>query len=92
MAVLRVIRPTGPTMKVSGIVNFEDLTAVGVRILRDFEDQQLSGLGFTFGPTPDRALVRWDSIVRLTVIAHMAALVANHQEEIREPDFSPPQY
>jgi len=82
----------GATMKVSGVVNFEGLTAVGVRILRDFENQQLSGLGFTFGPAPDRAVVRWDSIVRLTVIAHMAALVANHQEETREPDFSPPQY
>lgn len=59
------------TMKVSGVVNFEGLSAVGVRVLRDFENQQLSGLGFTFGPSPDRAVVRWDSIVRLTVIAHI---------------------
>jgi hypothetical protein len=35
-------------MKVSGVVNFEGLTAAGVRILREFENQNLPGLGFTF--------------------------------------------
>jgi hypothetical protein len=63
-------------MKVSGVVNFEGLTSAGVRILREFENQNLPGLGFTFGSAPDRAVVRWDSIVRLTVNAHVAALVA----------------
>ena len=77
-------------MKVSGVVSFEGLTSAGIRILREFESQQLSGLGFTFGPAPGYAVVRWDSIVRLTVITHMAALVANHEEELRVPDFSQP--
>jgi hypothetical protein len=45
-------------MKVSGVVSFEGLTAVGVRILRDFENQQLSGLRFTFGPSPFWPAVR----------------------------------
>jgi hypothetical protein len=84
-------RSLGVTMKVSGVVNFEGLTAAGVRILRDFENQKLSGLGFTFGPAPDRAVVRWDSIVRLAVITHMAALVLNHQDESGKPEFSLPE-
>jgi hypothetical protein len=101
IGVLRVVRSeefrrgemaqSGATMKVSGVVSFEGLTAAGVRILREFESQKLSGLGFTFGPSPDKAIVRWDSVVRFAVISHMAALVANHQEESRLPDFSPPE-
>ena len=80
-------------MKVSGVVSFEGLTASGVRVLREFEAKKLPGLGFNFGPS-DRAVVRWDSVVRLAVISHMAALVTSCQENPRELDnldLSPPE-
>ena len=78
-------------MKLSGVVCFEGLTAAGVRALREFEDQKLTGIIFTFGPISDRAVVRWDSMARLVVVTRMAALVRDRQDNSREPDFSPPQ-
>ena len=68
-------------MKVSGVVSFEGLTAEGVRVLREFEHQNHSGLDFTFGPSPDAAVIRWDSAVRLAIISRMAALVATHEPD-----------
>jgi hypothetical protein len=80
-------------MKVLGVASFEGLTAVGVRVLREFESKKLSGLGFTFGPAPDRAVVRWDSIVCLAVISRIAAMVTSQQDTPHEvipslPDFN----
>jgi hypothetical protein len=80
-------------MKVSGVVSFEGLTAVGVRVLREFESKKLSGLGFTFGSAPDRAVVRWDSIVSLALISRMVAIVTSQQDTSQEvipylPDFN----
>jgi hypothetical protein len=84
---------TRRTMKVSGVVSFEGLTADGVRVLREFESKKLSGLGFTFGSAPDRAVVRWDSIVRLAVVSRIAAIVTSRQDDPQEvilslPDFN----
>jgi len=76
-------------MKVSGVVSFEGLTAVGLRVLREFERQKLSGLGFTFGTAPDR-VVRWDSIVCLAVISRIAATVTSQQDNPQEVIPSPP--
>jgi hypothetical protein len=59
-------------LKMCGVIRFEGLNAVGLRILREFEAKALSGIRFTFGPAPDIALVRWDSMIRLAVISHMA--------------------
>ena len=80
-------------MKVSGVVSFEGLTSAGVRVLREFERKKLSGLGFTFGSAPDRAVVRWDSIVRLAVVSRIAAIVTSRQDDPQEvilslPDFN----
>jgi hypothetical protein len=68
-------------MKVSGVVRFEELSSTGAHVLREFESKNLSGIRFTFGPSPDIAVVQWDSFVRLAVITHMAALVATHQDD-----------
>ena len=69
------------TMKVNGVVRFEELSSTGVHVLREFESKRLPGIRFDFGPTPDSAVVHWDSFVRLAVITHMAALVATHQDD-----------
>ncbi|MGA8669351.1 MAG: hypothetical protein WB679_05720 [Terracidiphilus sp.] len=78
-------------MKLSGVVCFEGLTAAGVRALREFEDQKLTGITFTFGPISDRAVVQWNSIARLVVVTRMAALVRDRQVNSTEPEFSLPQ-
>ena len=80
-------------MKVSGVVSFEGLTSVGVRVLREFERKKLYGLGFTFGSAPDRAVVRWDSIMCLAVVSRIAAIVTRRQDDPQEvilslPDFN----
>ena len=67
-------------MKVSGVVCFEGLTAAGMSILREFEGKKLPGLGFSFGLYPEKAVVRWDSIERLELIAEMAGLVTSCQD------------
>jgi hypothetical protein len=77
-------------MKVCGVIRFEGLTAVGVRVLREFEHQEIPGIRFRFGPSPGIAVVRWDSFVRLAVVSRMAALVASNQDDPEQSRFLPP--
>lgn len=76
-----IVSVPGAAMKVSGVVSFEGLTAEGARVLREFEHQNHSGLDFTLGPSPDEAVIRWDSAVRLAIISRIAALVATHETD-----------
>jgi hypothetical protein len=82
----------GPVVNVSGVVCFEDLSAAGVRILRDFEEKKLPGLQFTFGPAANVVVVRWDSTAYLAVIARMAGMVANQLGNPREAIFTMPDF
>lgn len=75
-------------MSVSGVVSFNDLTAAGIRVLREFEAKRIPGVRFTFGPAPDRAVLRWDSLTDLAVASHIVELVEDFQNN-REPAFPP---
>ena len=77
-------------MKISGVIHFGGLNATGARILHEYERQSIQGVRFTFGPSPDLATVRWDSIQQLSIITHMAELVAGRQDSPDGPNFQLP--
>lgn len=73
-------------MTISGVVNFEGLSAAGLHVLREFENKETPGIRFTFGPASDRAVVGWVSFPSLAVVAHMATLVERHEDGADELD------
>ena len=78
-------------MSVSGVIRFENLNALGVQILREFERRNYRGLRFTFGPSPDSVLVRWDTTTSVGIIYRMAGLVSCRQDDNGGPAFSAPE-
>jgi hypothetical protein len=92
MAQLRINPAQRPIMKVSGFACFEDLTAAGVRVLRDFEGRKLPGLSFTFGPSSGMVVVRWDLLAHLAVVARMAGMAANHRDNPLQAVFARPEF
>jgi hypothetical protein len=75
-------------MKISGVIHFNGLNATGAQILREFERKNIQGLRFTFGRSVDSAIIHWDSIAHLSLISHMAELIASRQDSPDGPHFS----
>jgi hypothetical protein len=75
-------------MKISGVIHFNGLNATGAQILQEFERKNIQGLRFSFGPSADSAIIRWDSMAQLAVISHMAELVNSRQDSPEGPNFS----
>jgi hypothetical protein len=78
------------SINICGVMRFEGLTAVGVRVLPEFERRQIPDIRFTFGPLPEIAVVRWDSFVRLAVVSRMAGSVTTNQDDPEQSRFLPP--
>ena len=67
-------------MQVSGVIRFDALTKAGQVLLSEFEQKNLQGIQFTFGPLPGRALMVWDSSASLPEISHLIDLISSNRD------------
>lgn len=61
-------------MKISGIVQFEDMSAAGINLVREFQRNQ-SAVAITFTADLSTAIAEWESFNNLAHLTRLAAAV-----------------
>ena len=61
-------------MKITGVVQFQGMSASGINLLREFQLQHCD-LNITFGSDLNSAIIEWESFSALTYVTRLAAAV-----------------